>query len=90
MEASIDVQILRQLSRMGEDICNNARNITPSRNSGGYDDHSGNLRSSIGYAIFKNGERVKKGGFKKVKDTADEGVKRAKEAVTNTEAQLLQ
>ena len=78
---SNDAKILRQLSYIGEEVCKHARNITPTRNSGGFDDQTGNLRSSIGYAIFKNGERKKKGGFNRIKDTAKEGVQRAKEAV---------
>lgn len=81
MEVSIDSQVLRQLSYIGEQVCEHARNITPTRNSGGFDDQTGNLRSSIGYAIFKNGERKKKGGFKQVKDTAKDGLKQSKEAV---------
>lgn len=80
IEASIDTQILRQLSSIGEELCNHARDITPSRNSGGYNDQTGNLRSSIGYAIYKNGERKKKGGFKQVKEGV-EGFKTAKTAV---------
>lgn len=81
MQIANDAKILRQLSYIGENVCEHARNITPTRNSGGFDDQTGNLRSSIGYAIFKNGERKKKGGFSQVKDTAKEGVKRAKDAV---------
>lgn len=80
IEASIDSKILRQLSYIGEELCNHARNITPSRNSGGFDDQTGNLRSSIGYAIYKNGERKKKGGFKQVKNGND-GEKIAKSVV---------
>ena len=80
LSASMNSQILRQLSYIGETLCTHARNVTPSRNSGGYDDQTGNLRSSIGYAIFYNGECKRKGGFKQVLN-GGEGAKTAKTAV---------
>lgn len=61
-----DTQILRWLSFIGEQLCNHARTITKGHSSGGYDDQTGNLRSSIGFRIYKNGTKVKDGGFKNV------------------------
>lgn len=62
-----DSKIVRWLSYIGEYLCNHARTVTEGRSSGGYDDQTGNLRSSIGYRLYKNGVKVKDGGFKNVK-----------------------
>lgn len=59
-------KILRYLQYIGEEMCEHARNITPDRNSGGFDDHTGNLRSSLGYRIYYNGDAMMDGGFKDV------------------------
>lgn len=44
--------------------------VKEARQSGRYTDQSGNLRSSIGYAIIENGLVLKKGVFERVKPTA--------------------
>lgn len=44
--------------------------IKEARQSGKYTDQSGNLRSSINYAIIENGLIMKKGAFERVKPTA--------------------
>lgn len=46
--------------------------VTEARKNGRYTDQTGNLRSSIGYAILEDGKPVKKGTFNKVKATAGE------------------
>lgn len=46
--------------------------VTEARKNGRYTDQSGNLRSSIGYAVLENGKPIRKSGFEKVKATADE------------------
>mgnify|MGYP004444820349 CR=1 FL=1 len=58
--------ILRMLTYIGEKMCTHARNVTPGHASGGYDDQTGNLRSSIGFGVLYNGELQEVGGFKRV------------------------
>lgn len=57
----------RALMRIGEECINYARL------NGGYIDQTGNLRSSVGYAVIDNGKVVSSKGFVKVK-TGTEGV----------------
>ena len=63
---SNDAKIERWLSYIGEELCNHARTITMGHSSGGYKDQTGNLRSSIGFRIYKDGYRVIDGGFKNI------------------------
>ncbi len=65
----VDEQILEMLHRIGTEAVNVAKTIPPER---GFTDQSGNLRSSIGYVIFKNGKAV---------ETFFEQVKGGKEGV---------
>lgn len=54
--------------------------VKEARNSGNYQDQTGNLRSSIGYAIVRDGKIISASDFNKVKDGTDgttEGVKLA-------------
>lgn len=76
-----DVKIERWLSYIGEELCNHARTITKGRSSGGYEDHTGNLRSSIGYRIYRDGVKVKDGGFKNV--SGGSAISHAKSALDN-------
>lgn len=55
-----DQKIKRLLSYIGEELCNHARR------EGDYANQTGNLRSSVGYRIYKDGEPVTEGGFKNV------------------------
>lgn len=57
-------EILKKLSFIGENAVNDARA------NGDYLDHTGNLRSSIGYTILKNGETVRTSSFDRVKQEA--------------------
>lgn len=57
-------EILKKLSFIGENAVNDARG------NGDYLDHTGNLRSSIGYTILKNGETVRTSSFDRVKQEA--------------------
>ena len=50
-EAFVQAAQLR-LQRVGENFVNNARN------NGTYQDHTGNLRSSVGYRLYSNGVMV--------------------------------
>lgn len=58
---------LLTLSKVGEDF------ITNARSNDTYIDQTGNLRSSVGYIILKNGEQVLIAGFEIVKQ-GTEGV----------------
>lgn len=57
-------EILKKLSFIGENAVNDARG------NGDYMDNTGNLRSSIGYTILKNGETVRTSSFDRVKQEA--------------------
>jgi len=48
----IEAAILSRLLRIGENFIKNARSL------GNYKDQTGNLRSSIGYVIMKDGEQI--------------------------------
>lgn len=58
------------LSRAGEIAVNEARSTAKEHD---WTDRTGNLRSSIGYAIFENGKPIADGGFEKSASTANEG-----------------
>lgn len=62
----IEQVILLRLQRIGEQF------ITDARTNGNYTDRTGNLRSSIGYVVLKNGEQYARGGFEQIK-TGSEG-----------------
>lgn len=62
-EQAMNPRILRELTSIAEEACNMARNTYPSRDSGGYDDHSRNLRGSYGFKILYMGKEVGRGGF---------------------------
>lgn len=47
--------------------------IIEARNNGDYEDQTGNLRSSIGYAVLMNGQVIQSDHVDKIKD-GDEGV----------------
>lgn len=47
--------------------------ITEARNGGRYEDQTGNLRSSIGYAVLMNGQVIQSDSVDKIKN-GDEGV----------------
>lgn len=57
-------EILKKLSFIGENAVNDARR------NGSYIDDTGNLRSSIGYTILKNGKTVRTSSFDRVKQEA--------------------
>lgn len=60
-------EIVRRLQYIGEEAINTART------SRRYLDQTGNLTSSIGYVILRNGSVMSKAGFDKV-NNGDEGV----------------
>lgn len=57
IQDEIDKEIIRAMSYAGEKFVTNARNMT--KTQGGFGDVTGNLRSSIGYFILKDGEIIK-------------------------------
>jgi hypothetical protein len=57
----IEEAILLRLLRIGEQF------ITDARNNGSYTDRTGNLRSSIGYVVLRNGQQYSASGFTQVK-----------------------
>jgi hypothetical protein len=50
--AELDAAIVNRFTRVGEQF------IADARESGGYKDQTGNLRSSIGYLLLKNGRVI--------------------------------
>jgi len=51
----IESRIIKRLQNLGEKCVTHARGLTPPSS---YTDRSGNLKSSIGYAIFKDGSPI--------------------------------
>lgn len=64
----INEAVLNRLIYVGETFVNNARN--KNRSDGGFGDVTGNLRSSIGYAVLFNGKLVKGSDFNPVSSGA--------------------
>lgn len=60
--------------------------VKEARESGRYTDRSGNLRSSIGYAILENGKPIKKSTFNKVIATATEAEIKSNELISSLAA----
>jgi hypothetical protein len=58
----MDQAILARLQYIGENFVNNARS------NGAYLDQTGNLRSSIGYIVQKDGKRIYSSGFERLKN----------------------
>ena len=59
--AKYEEKIVRILRFVGEKCINEAREY------GSYQDRTGNLRSSIGYIVLKDGKPIEKGGFQLTK-----------------------
>ena len=53
--AAIDEEIIDRLCRIGEEVVTLAKLIPPER---GFTDRTGNLRSSIGYVVCKDGQPI--------------------------------
>lgn len=72
----VERQIIESLCHVGEEAVKLAKEIPPER---GFTDQTGNLRSSMGYIVFKDGKPVQV-AFKQVKDGSNgiqEGLKLA-------------
>ena len=59
---------IQALSKLGEECVKYVRDRTPEES---WKDHTGNLRSSVGYMVLYDGQPVQQGGFKPT--TAPEG-----------------
>lgn len=73
--AELENAVVRRLEYIGM-FC-----IAEARASDKYTDQTGNLRSSIGFSVLKNGKEVKSFGFELVKNGQD-GQKEGKEFLT--------
>lgn len=71
--------VIRELGWIGEQCVSEAKNNL--RGPFAYTDQTSNLRSSIGWAIAKNGEILKKSKFEPVKPSGRDGSKKGKEFV---------
>jgi len=71
----VEKKEIARLQKLGEKCVNHARNVAPKPD--GFEDQTGNLRSSIGYMVFNNGVAVH-AGFEQVKGGA-EGSKKGEE-----------
>lgn len=60
--------------------------VKEARQNGKYTDRTGNLRSSIGYAIIKDGKPIQKSGFERVKATAAEAQGQSEALITRLAA----
>ena len=52
MKESVDTKLAMELSQVGEEA------VTFSKENKGYHDHTSNLKNSISYALFKDGELI--------------------------------
>lgn len=60
--------------------------VKEARQNGKYTDRTGNLRSSIGYAILEDGKPIKKSGFERVKATAADAQGQSEALITRLAA----
>lgn len=60
--------------------------VKEARQNGKYTDRTGNLRSSIGYAILEDGKPIQKSGFERVKATAAEAQGKSEALITRLAA----
>ncbi len=73
----IEEAVLQRLQRVGENF------ITNARDKGTYTDQTGNLRSSIGYVVLKNGEQYFRAGFRVVEGKKQVAIKTTKRKTKN-------
>lgn len=70
----IESRIIKRLQYLGEKCATHAKSIPPNE---GFMDRTGNLRSSIGYMVFKNGIAVREGY-----EGTDEGMRKGRDLAT--------
>ena len=78
-------EIIAQLAYLGDECVTMAREDHP----GNWSDQTGNLRSSIGYAIFDHGQEVMQSAFQQVQQGA-EGTQKGKEYVKTLASKYAQ
>ena len=79
IELSIIEKVERQKTALVYNLCAIGEQVlTAARNTNSYKDQTGNLRSSIGYAVIVDGEVIQASSFNVVKDGND-GAKNGKE-----------
>ena len=77
-------KIIEKLSYIGESAINDARS------NGDYLDQTGNLRTSIGYVILKQGKAVFLSDFNKVKGESTEGALKGKALIDELKSKFSQ
>ena len=79
IERSVIEQVERQKTALAYNLCAIGEQVlTVARNTDSYKDQTGNLRSSIGYAVIVDGEVIQASSFNVVKEGND-GAKNGKE-----------
>ena len=79
IELSIIEKVERQKTALVYNLCAIGEQVlTAARNTNSYKDQTGNLRSSIGYAVIVDGEVIQASSFNVVKEGND-GAKNGKE-----------
>ena len=78
-------EIIMQLAYLGEECVKMAREDHP----GNWKDQTGNLRSSVGYAIFDYGQEVMQSAFQQVQQ-GTEGTQKGKEYVKTLASKYAQ
>lgn len=85
----IEDETVRALHAVGEAAVKYAREIPDPDNGGnGFKDHTGNLRSSIGYAIYYNGRQIES-AYGDKPEGASQGQKLADQAAKGTRGYAL-
>ena len=64
----VENETIRVLSRLGEECVNEARDRSSEES---WNDQTGNLRSSIGYTVARNGDAIHTSQFPAVKDGSE-------------------
>lgn len=80
----VEASILKKLSFIGESV------VAEARSANSYQDQTGNLRSSTGYAILKDGKVLSGSSFLPVKITATDGGKKGKELIKDLASKYSQ
>lgn len=71
-------EIIRSFSYLGEQC---VKRIRDRSGDDSWYDQTGNLRSSIGYAVIENGKKIIESAFQSVKPTANEGANEGRKMI---------
>ncbi|MDD2300873.1 MAG: hypothetical protein PHU69_14725 [Fermentimonas sp.] len=80
----IEASILKKLSFIGESV------VAEARSANSYEDQTGNLRTSTGYAILKDGKVLSGSSFLPVKIKATKGGKKGKALIKDLASKYSQ